>query len=337
MVATKTQPPKLQHRVKFDQYNIPGRGIFPEGVVFDPATGQLFTASSGNGAIFRTTLDKQEFEVLSPAGANGCESILGLRMDHKAGRLFASASITGCAYVFDAKTGASLGRFTNGLAPKQLEAFGPGTTLPTLINDVAVVDDIAYFTDSYHPVLYRLTKETVEAANGGTGKLEPWLPFDGTVLKYSKGSSEHGSGYADFISGLNLNGIVATPDGEYLLVVQTNSGKIFRITIATKEIIEVTGTGNQFGDGMFAWDDKLIIIDMSLKQPITKLRLNNAFSRYEVIDKSSLPGNVSPTNVEIIDDRALITESQLVDVKFAKKPEHLPYRIISYPLSAIGE
>jgi Cu-Zn family superoxide dismutase len=205
--------------VPFDHYPIPGTEVFPEGVVYDPRTRQLLTASFGKGALYRTTLEWQDFKEISPPGANGCASLMGGRMDHEPGRPW--------------------GKFTNGLAPAELGTAGPGATSPTLIYDVAVLDGDAYFTDSYHPVLFRLPQEAVDS--GGDGELEPWLDFAGTVLHY-----QHGDGLA---SGLNLNGTVACPDGSNLIVVQTNTGKLFRITVSTKEVVEVVGAATAEATG----------------------------------------------------------------------------------------
>ena len=310
-----------------EQYTLPGEGIFPEGLVFDEKTNSLFTTSMQQGTIFRTTLDQSAFEILSPAGANGCTSVLGVHMDFDNRRLFAAAGITGMAFVFDADTGQPLGKYSNGIAPEVRGTMGPNATSPTLINDVAIIKGDAYFTDSYYPALFKLPKESVQN-RGETGKLEPWLPFEGTVLTYSKG--------AGLASGLNLNGIVSTPDDRYLLVVQTNTGKLFRLDVLNKEVIEVQGEGNQGGDGMLLWDDNLLIIDMTQPKPLTRLRLKSDYSAYTLVDHYELPGNVSPTNAQIIGDRLLVTESQIVDVLFGTQKERLPYRILTYPLSVIG-
>jgi Cu-Zn family superoxide dismutase len=312
-------------------YTIPGSRVFPEGLVYDEQTNALFTTSMEQGSIYRTTLDQAEFEVLSPAGANGCTSVLGLRIDPENRRLFASAGVTGMAYVFDADTGKPLGRYTNAIAPKERGTMGPNSTSPTLINDVVVIEGDAYFTDSYHPVLYKLPKSTIDATpSDGEARLEPWLEFEGTVLKYTRGDG--------LASGLNLNGIVATPDGRYLIVVATNTGKLFRIDVKTREVVEIVGQGNKGGDGMLLWGDgKLLVIDMTQPKPLTKLQLSNDYAGYDLIDRYSVPGNISPTNCQIIGDRILITESQIVDVLFGKESEHPPYRVTVHPVSIIGE
>jgi Cu-Zn family superoxide dismutase len=131
------------------------------------------------------------------------------------------------AYVFDADSGKPLGRYANAIAPETRGTMGPNSTSPTLIDDVAVIDGDACFTDSDHPVRYKLSQATVDATpSDGEARLEPWLEFEGTALK-----CERGAGLA---SELNLNGIVATPQDRYLIVVATNTGKLFRIGAKTR-------------------------------------------------------------------------------------------------------
>ena len=175
--------PPLGNARPLDGYVIPGMRVFPEGLAYDPATGALFTTSMEQGAAFRTTLDRREFEVMSPAGANGCTAALGVHLDVGRRCLFVSAGVTGMAYVLDADTGALLGRYTDGLAPEKRGTMGPNATSPTLINDVAVVGGDACFTNSYRPIPFKLPGTRVDAtARGGEGQLEPWLLLEGTML-----------------------------------------------------------------------------------------------------------------------------------------------------------
>ena len=57
------------------------------------------------------------------------------------------------------------------------------------------------------------------------GEVEAWLALSGTPLEYEE--------------GFNLNGIASSPDGAYLIVVQSNTGELFRITTETKEVTQI--------------------------------------------------------------------------------------------------
>ena len=101
------------------------------------------------------------------------------------------------AFIYDAKTGALIREY-------QL------ATAPTFINDVAVTNNAAYFTDSQKAVIFKLP-----LGNGGT------LPAAAQTLALT--------GDFQLVAGFNLNGIVASPDGKTLIAVQSNTGKLFTI------------------------------------------------------------------------------------------------------------
>ena len=310
-----------------DAYVIPGTGVYPEGVVQDDMTGALFAGSMLLGTIYRIMPDETAFAVMSPAGVNGCTSTAGLRVDAPNRRLFACGGVTGRVYVFDADSGAMLGRYTNGLAPQSPATMAPNAIARTFINDVAIVAGDAYFTDSYEPVLYRLPKAALDSAvPDSEGQLDRWLPFEGTVLKYEYGDSVP--------ARFNLNGILATPDGQFLIVVQTNTGKLFRIGLAARDVVEISGKGNPGGDGMLWEGADALVIDMAHKPTLTRLRFDPSFATYEVVGCYDAPGNLSPTGGQVIGRHILLTESQISDVLVGGAPEHLPYRITVHPLSA---
>jgi hypothetical protein len=67
---------------------------------------------------------------------------VGMAADLRHGLLFVAGGFTGQAYIYDLRTGATV-------ASDQLTA--PATSL---LNDVAVTKDGAWFTDSFQPRLY---------------------------------------------------------------------------------------------------------------------------------------------------------------------------------------
>lgn len=163
----------------------------------------------------------------------------------RAGRLFVAGRDTGRAFVYDTGTG------------ELLRAFAPPTAKRTLINDVAVTGDAAHFTDSFRPVLFRapVTADSV-------GDLEPRLDLTGTPIEYG--------------DGFNLNGIVATPEGRYLLTVQYNTGALYRIDTASRTITPVDLRGAlPEGDGLVLDGRRLYavsggaIVPVELSQDLT--------------------------------------------------------------------
>ena len=202
------------------RYILPGDVVFPEGIAFQPSTNDFFVSSTTDGTIFRGDIRKKSARVFLPAGADGRTIATGMKVDSE-GRLFISGASSGKIFIYDTKTGDLISKFADDLQS-------------TFINDVAIAPNgAAYFTDSLSPFLYR-----VAANDEGRFTFKRWIDFTGTPLVYQP--------------GFNLNGIVATPNGKYLIVVQSNTGKLFRITIATKEIVEIdlSGTTLTNGDGL---------------------------------------------------------------------------------------
>src|SRR5262245_24437343 len=187
------------------QYILPGNNVFPEGIAYQPETGNFYVSSNSDGTIFRGDVNEETASVFLPGGSDGRKTATGMKVDDQ-GRLFISGASSGQVFVYDTATRALLATFDNGLTA-------------TFINDVAIgKDGAAYFTDSISPFLYRVSQN----AQGGF-EFEVWLDFTGTAVIYQP--------------GFNLNGIDATDNGKYLIVVQTNTGKLFRIDTATKEVV----------------------------------------------------------------------------------------------------
>jgi sugar lactone lactonase YvrE len=78
------------------------------------------------------------------------------------------------------------------------------STVPAFVNDVVLTLGAAWFTDSTNPVLYRLRRGAVST-----------VPLSGAIT---------------YTTGINANGITATPDGRGLLIIQSNTGRLFRST-----------------------------------------------------------------------------------------------------------
>ena len=310
-------------------YEVPGAGIYPEGLAHDPPTGALFTISMLTGAVFRAPSGHSRFETFIPAGADGCVSSTGIKVDPERRRLFVCGGVTGAVWVRDVESGALIGRYANELVDGSPKTSAPNAEAPSFVNDVALVGSNAYFTDSCEPTIYRLTDAAIGADWAGRdGRLEPWLPLAGTPIRYDRGDSVP--------TRFNLNGIVATPDGRFLIVIQTNTAKLYRIDLASREVIEIAGDGNPGGDGLMTIDrNYLLSVDTTHTPTLTRLRLSNDFDRYEIAGRYDAPGNVSPTASLVLGDRLLLTESQISDVLLTQRPEHLPFRITVHPLTMV--
>ena len=201
-------------------------GWQPEGIAV--GNGKTFYAGSrATGAVYSGDLRTGKGAVLVQGAAG--RAATGLKFDR--GRLFVSGAATGKAFVYDANTGALIREYQLGTPPG------------TFINDVAVTNDAAYFTDSNQAVIFKLP-----LGNDGT------LPAAAQSLALT--------GEFQLLPGFNLNGIVASPDGKTLIAVQSNTGKLFTVdpnTGATR-LIDLGGATLINGDGLLLHGKTLYVV-----------------------------------------------------------------------------
>jgi sugar lactone lactonase YvrE len=207
-------------------------GFRPEGI----AVGQgstFYVGSIPTGAVFAGSLRTGTGDILVPGAAG--HAATGLEYDR--GRLWVSGAATGKAFVYDARTGATLSEL-------QL-ATGAG---PTFINDVVVTSQAAYFTDSSRPVIYKVAK----SSSGAPGAV--------TAITLT-GDYQH-------VAGFNLNGIDATPSGRTLLAVQSATGKLFTIdpTTGATKLIDLGGATLPNGDGILLHGRTLYVVQNRLNK-----------------------------------------------------------------------
>jgi hypothetical protein len=219
---------------------------------------------------------------------------------HRQGRLYVAGGGTGLVFVYDTATGQLIRSFTTGFGGAQF------------LNDVAIAPNgDAFVTDSFRPVLYRVPAADV-VPGAGLGTLDPWLDFAGTPLVYE--------------AGFNLNGIVATPDGSSLLVVQSNTGELFRITTATKEVSQVDlGPELVHGDGLTLRGRTLYAVD---RPSIAKVQLSGDLLTGEVVSRSDDASLSFPTTIALAAGRLLVVNSQF-DQRVPGGAPELPFTVSS--------
>lgn len=275
-------------------FPIPGERVFPEGITYDPVAGAFYVGSTEDGTIYRGDLATGVIEPFLPPGQDGRTAVTGLKVD-EAGRLVACGRRTGRIFVYDSASGAMLARFWNGLDEG------------TLINDAAIATDGAvYVTDSFQPVLYRVDLEELTVGAGPTPpsgiperETEVFLDFTGSALAYA--------------DGFNVNGIVATPDGRALIVVQFNTGLLYRIDLMTRDVAEVPLTGGDLrgGDGM-ALDGTTLWVLLDDTAELVRVELDAGGTRGDIVARLTDPSFAYPTTLALVGDgTALVVNSQL--------------------------
>ncbi len=286
-----------------EQYTLPGNAVYPEGIAYDRETRSFYVGSSTDGTIYHGLLSDPTATIFSPGGADGRTSVTGMKVDTR-GRLFVSGAGTGLLFVYDTRSGALLAKFDTKAEPN------------TFINDVTIVPNgNAYFTDSLSPILYEIYPD----ANGQL-QFDPWLDFTGTALAYRQ--------------GFNLNGIAATDDGKYLIVVQTNTGKLFRIATATKQVSEINVGAEEFtnGDGILLIDHVLHVM-RNQNSLLVSVQLSSDYSSGTVISAFTSPAWAYPTTFAFTGDYLLVVNSQF-DKRNAPQAPQLPFTVVSVAIPA---
>jgi sugar lactone lactonase YvrE len=230
-------------------------GFQPEGIAVGSGT-TFYVGSIPTGAIYRGDLRTGEGEVLVPAQTG--RAAIGLDYDARSGYLFVAGGPTGQAYVYDGDTGETV-------AVYQLAAPGG-----VFINDVIVTRQAAYFTNSSQPEFYR-----VPLGPGGAlpeqSEIET-IPLSGDFVQ---------------VAGFNANGIEATPNGKWLIVVQSATGSLFRVDPVTgyAEQIELTGLQSSVpaGDGILLQGRTLYVVQNRLNQ-IAVIKLSPKYTSGEVVE-----------------------------------------------------
>lgn len=214
------------------------QGFRPEGIAVGRGS-TFFTGSLADGRVLRGDLRTGESEVLV-AGQAGTLSV-GMFYDGRSDALFVAGGPTGTARVFDASSGELLETY----------AFAAAGNF---INDVIVTNQAAYFTNSSAAVLYRLPL-------GAQGSLPPADGFE--VLPLSGDWSQ--------VPGFNANGIEATSDGKWLVVVNSTVGKLYRVDPWTGEASEIDlgGVSVSAGDGLRFRGSQLYVLRNQLNTLVT--------------------------------------------------------------------
>jgi sugar lactone lactonase YvrE len=306
--AAAAQPATAPALVRFD---LPATVTFPEGVAHDPATGVLYTASALTGTLVRINLKTRASEIVAPAGVlvPGGETktfpaVLGMKLDG-ANRLWIAGGRSGKIFVVDAATGTVI---------KQLEVPDPSKSL---VNDVAIVGDAGYFTDTRVPTLWR-----VAATGREIGALEPWLDFTGTPLQYYEGA--------------NLNGITATPDGRSLIVVQMGKGLLYRIDLKTKAVTSIdTGGADLTGADGLVLDGRTLYVVRQTAVEVATVQLSEDLSKGTVIARFKDPALAWPATAVKIGSDLIVVNTQFNTR--ANSSQTVPFTLISLPLSKLGK
>jgi|Tabmets5t2r1_1033131.scaffolds.fasta_scaffold05300_2 hypothetical protein len=237
----------------------------PEGIASGAGT-TFYAGSITLGDIYRGDLRTGEGAIFidAPAGRDA----VGLKADRRHGLLFVAGGFTGEAYVYDLRTGAPVASYQFGT---------PGASL---VNDVIVTRDAAYFTDSFAPVLY-----VVPIGPGGQLGPGETLALSGPAATVVPGD-------------VSLNGIEATRDGKTLIVNHTALGALFTVDPATGESTAIAVDGLIAGtlDGLLLQGRDLWVVE-NFANTLARVSLSPDLSSGEITATITSPLFRVPTTI----------------------------------------
>jgi len=272
----------------------------PEGIAVGP--GHTFYAGSlADGTIRAGDLRTGESHVLVP-GEEGRLSV-GMSFDARSGNLFVGGGLNGVGRVYDTTSGALLAEYP-------MFSGGP---FGDFINDVVVTRSAAYFTNSFAPVLYRVPL-------GPAGALPDSAAIEAIPL-----GGDWTQVPGPFV--FNANGIVATPNGETLIVANSVVQAVYVVDpgggVATQ--IDLSGEALPNGDGLVLEGKTLFVVQNQLNQ-IGVVELSPDLHSGTVGEPITNPLFNIPTTAAAFGNSLYV-----VNAKFGAPAEQTAYEIIKVP------
>jgi Cu-Zn family superoxide dismutase len=236
----------------------------PEGVAAGDG-GTFFVGGTGDGTIYQGNAGSPTVTEFIPGAAG--KSALGMKV--AGGRLYVAGGATGKITVYDLATRHQVASFDTG-------AGG-------FLNDLVVTKrgDV-FVTDSTRPIIWHVTGAQVQAGSGTPEQIAV-------------------SPEITFASGFNLNGIVASENGRELIVVQTNTGNLFRIDLGTsaasRRIQQIDAPALVGGDGLLVDRGRLVVVQGAPVAQLSFLKLKGGDSRAQLESTRTDPTLRGPSTV----------------------------------------
>jgi len=199
------------------------------------------------GDIFRGDLEEGTAELFLDAPDG--RMAVGMTVDRCHDLLFVAGGFTGQAYVYDLDSGATVATYQFA-APSPADGSAP----TTVVNDVTVTEEGAWFTDSRQARLYFVPV----GPDGDPGEFRT-LALRGPA--------------ADTSGEINLNGIAATHRGGTLIVGHLANGKLYTVDPATGDSAEIADVSVPSVDGIVLEGRHLWAVQGTDR--VTQLRLSD--------------------------------------------------------------
>ena len=261
----------------------------PEGIAIGVLPFAYF-GSRADGSIYRVNLITGAGRAL-PTPGPGTPAV-GLKLD-RLGRLFVAGGTAGDGRVVSALSGDILANYEF-------------TTADSFVNDVVLTDDAAFFTDTRRPVLYVVPLGRHRSLPDPTGFQT--LPLTPELI--------------------GLNGIAETPDRRALLVIQSNTGTLFRIDKSTGAATPVDLGGENLinGDGLLL-DGRTLYAVQNRLNTVAVVRMSRDGTSGTVLGRVTDPNFDVPTTVAKFFDRLY-----LPNARFGAVPPATTFTAVAIPV-----
>jgi sugar lactone lactonase YvrE len=230
------------------EYILSSKDSFPEGVTFDPFVRAFYAGSLEGGTITRIDADGTE-SIFFESDAE--VSFTGIKIDPCRRQLWACASFIN-PEIPEGEEGFRFGEiwiFNLQDGQKRYEYSLSEISNNARCNDF-IIDEkgVGYIPDSQKPNIYSIAplKDTAKLF-ASDSLLAPEFTLPDSLRFVVPGS----------------NGVVITPDGNYLLVANTYASTLFRVSLKNPlDIIEVSLNGDEFRfpDGLVMIDELLFAV-----------------------------------------------------------------------------
>lgn len=246
-------------------------GFGPEGIAIGNGT-TFYVGSLGAATLGQILVGDLETGNVSELTPPTGRPALGMKFDPRSNMLFVAGGPSGRGTVIDAATGKEIA-FYQFQPPSS-----PAPAIPTTtINDVVLTPNAAYFTESRAPFLYRvrLSQQGVPAPTAETISLPDNFGKPGACSAGPK---------------IQSNGIAASADGRYLILVHMSEGRLYRFdtTTDTMDAISLTGGDVCTADGLLLDGDILYAVQNFLNR-IAVVRLSDTFLAGNVLQQITEP------------------------------------------------
>lgn len=258
-----------ERRQVLDRIELP-QGYQPEGITTDGR--RLYVGSLADGSLLRADPRTGNTHVL-PQSPTGSPAV-GIEYDDGRDVLWVAGGPAGEVRAHDASSGRLLATYTF-----------PGTD-SRFVNDVVVTEDAVYATDSQNAELgvVELT-DPDEVPPAGDVSL---LPLTGDF---------------QLEPGFNVNGIIRLEEEDWLVIVQSNTGLLFRVDPASGEtrVFDLGDVTLLNGDGLEADEDTVYVV-RNRDNLIVVLELDDDDLTGELLAELTDPDLDVPTTAALIGD-----------------------------------